>query len=51
MQPVSRSEDLDRGKLVIRGRLQSLRHAGRKGEGAAVRQFDDDPPALPIVAH
>lgn len=35
VQPVTRTHYLDRGKLVIRGLLEPLRHARREGKGAA----------------
>src|SRR4051794_36839318 len=50
VQAGSRSKHLDLRQLVLRRRLQPLRQAGRKREGAAVGEVDDYAVDLPVVA-
>ena len=44
MQAVTRAQNLDLRKLFRVRVLQPLRQLERKGEGAAIRQIDDDSP-------
>ena len=50
VQAVAVAEDLDVGEVGVARPFQALGEVGREGEGAAVGQLDDDPPAGCIEA-
>lgn len=50
VQAIACAQDFNRSQLVICRGFQALRHAGRQGECAAIRQIDNDAAAVAIIA-